>query len=450
MAYCPHCMRRVAHGKSCSFCKKPMNRRGDDKHLPVAHVMQSNAGREYIIGLARGQGGFGITYAAVDKQTDRRVAIKEYYPIRCVDRSEDHVGVAVKPGMDATFRGGMESFIKEGTMLFQLNTLPCVVHVQDWFKANNTAYLVMEFLDGVPMHRLVAAEHRIPPDKLMPLLPMILDDLRQLHEADIIHRDIAPDNIMVMPDGTPKLLDFGSARAMENNKSMTVMLKQGFTPIEQYLSHGKQGPWTDIYALCATFYYCLTGIVPPAAPDRLYDEFSLKPPSALGVQGLTREEEAALMAGLREQPVSRPQSVAAFAAMLPKRERKAGVEWLPEAKPAAPKPTSATVSKPTEAKTAASKLQSVHSQTAAGPKTETIYVGKPDTEQSPPSQEKPEDMKKTKRYWLRFGIILALIMALAIWLMTQLGVGRAEQLTASDTSIRIASAADWKGDTANG
>lgn len=405
MAYCPHCMRRVTVGKSCPYCKKPLGQQGDEKHLPVGEVLQSGSGRKYTLGLARGQGGFGITYVALDQQTGQRVAIKEYYPVRCVDRAEDHTRVVVKPGMESTFHGGMESFIKEGTMLFQLNTLPCVVHVQDWFKANDTAYLVMEFLDGTPLHRLVAAEHRIPTAQLMPLLKPILRDLEQLHEADIIHRDIAPDNIMLMPDGTPKLLDFGSARAMENNKSMTVMLKQGFTPIEQYLSHGKQGPWTDVYALSATFYYCLTGVIPTAAPDRLYDEGALQPPSALGAEGLLPGEEAALLAGLRVQPVMRPQSVAEFAALFPERGPESVAAWTPALPVQTETAPRETVAKP---------------QPSAPPSTpETLYIA-PSAAAATPAK------RKEKRYRLWFGILLAVILVLAVWLIFQLSAGRAE------------------------
>ena len=430
MAYCPHCMQRVTGGKSCPHCKKPLNQTEKENHLPVGHVLQSNSGRRYAVGLARGQGGFGITYVAIEQQTKQRVAIKEYFPVRCADRGSDHVRVVTKPGMEKAFRGGMESFIKEGTLLFQLNTLPCVVHVQDWFTANATAYLVMEFLDGAPLHSLVVAERRIPAKRLMPLLAPLLRDLQQLHEADIIHRDIAPDNIMLMPDGTLKLLDFGSARAMENNKSMTVMLKHGFTPIEQYMSHGKQGAWTDIYALSATFYYCLTGVLPPSAPDRLYDENALRPLGSLHVDGLLPQEEAALMAGLRVQPTARPRSAEAFAAMLPRRglERATLRSLL---KPNASERKEPERSAGVEAKGADVRREKAAAGIAASPP------------KAAPSALTAEELQ-TRRYKLWRNILLASVVLLSLCLIAYLATARAEA-----SSLRLAPGGipslGWKG-----
>ena len=141
-------------------------------------------------------------------------------------------------------------------------------------------------------------------------------DLERLHNAGVLHRDIAPDNIMLMPDGSLTLLDFGCARSLEDGRSMTVMLKPGFAPIEQYQTRG-QGPCTDIYALCATLYYCLTGKVPPASPERLTAVFDGQPdplpaPSALGA-ALSPEQERLLLWGLSIQPTDRPQSMGALA-----------------------------------------------------------------------------------------------------------------------------------------
>ena len=407
MAYCPHCMQRVSGGTSCPRCKKPLGQPGNDNHLPVGHALESGSGRKYTLGLARGQGGFGITYIAMDLQTNQRVAIKEYYPVRCVERGGDHVSVVTKPGMEQVFKGGMESFIKEGTLLFQLNTLPCVVHVQDWFKANGTAYLVMEFLDGMPLHSIVAGERRIPAVRLMPLLPPLLRDLQQLHEADIVHRDIAPDNIMVMPDGTPKLLDFGSARAMENNKSMTVMLKQGFTPIEQYMSHGTQGPWTDIYALSATFYYCLTGVIPPSAPDRLYDENALRTPSSLKVEGLKPKEEAALLAGLRVQPTMRPQSVEAFAALFPPRAANEIAKWSADAPVEGRKPNSAD--------------KQPHAKEEVASPDATVYLEQDEGEPTPTVEQ-----QQAKKFRLWRNILIAALVVLVVCLIIYSITARAE------------------------
>lgn len=158
---------------------------------------------------------------------------------------------------------------------------------------------------------------RIAAPELMPRLYPLLRDMGRLHAAGVIHRDISPDNVMWMKDGTLKLLDFGCARSMEDGKSMTVALKQGFAPVEQYRTHG-QGPWTDVYALSATVYYCLTGKVPPAAPDRLMED-TMAPPNALGA-GLTAEEESALLWGMMIDPKLRPANMELFAQrMFPQR-----------------------------------------------------------------------------------------------------------------------------------
>jgi len=149
--------------------------------------------------------------------------------------------------------------------------------------------------------------------ELMPKLPLLLADLETMHKARVIHRDISPDNIILMPDGKLKLLDFGSARSVQDGKSMTVMLKAGFSPVEQYQSKG-QDAYTDVYALAATIYYCLTGVVPPSSVNRL-DKDSLVGPNQHGA-GLTPQQEQALLDGMIVQPKLRPQSIQAFAAKL--------------------------------------------------------------------------------------------------------------------------------------
>lgn len=198
-------------------------------------------------------------------------------------------------------------------MLASLEGMPAVVQGLDYLELNNTAYLVMEFLDGTPLYRLVDGKGRIPADELLPRLVPLLQDIAKLHNAGVIHRDISPDNLMWLKSGTLKLMDFGCARSIEDGKSMTVALKQGFAPVEQYRTRG-QGPWTDVYALCATVYYCLTGKVPPSAPDRLMGD-ALTPPNALGA-GLTDQQEQTLLWGLTVDPKQRPANMELFARQL--------------------------------------------------------------------------------------------------------------------------------------
>ena len=309
--FCPHCM-APAHGRVCESCGGDLNYTAPEYYLPVGTVLHGSAGQSYCLGKAQGQGGFGITYIARELTTGQRLAVKEYYPVRCARRGTENTVVAM-PGQDDTYLGGLRSFLKEARMLASLPALPSIVRVQDFLQENGTAYLVMEYLDGLPLYRVVTQKGRIPLEELKEKLLPFLRDLEWLHRAEVIHRDISPDNIMWMPDGTWKLLDFGCARSMEDGRSMTVLLKHGFAPVEQYQTRG-QGPWTDVYALAATIYYCLTGTVPPSSVERLEEDL-LQPPSALGAL-MTPEQEQALLWGLEVQPQQRPASVELFARRL--------------------------------------------------------------------------------------------------------------------------------------
>lgn len=299
---------RPATGEVCTNCGGILNWTSAPGQLPMGTLLRGAAGHTYQVGAVRGQGGFGITYAAMDLTNGQRVAIKEYYPTRCAMRTQLNQ-VTPMTGQNDVYQGGMKSFLEEAMMLSAVGALPSVVSVKDYFEANGTAYLVMEFVDGVPLHQIVSRKGRMSADELLPKLPELLLDLDTLHKAGVIHRDISPDNLILMPDGKLKLLDFGSARSVQDGKSMTVLLKAGFSPVEQYQSRG-QGPWTDVYALAGTIYYCLTGVIPPSAVERLDDD-SLQKPNALGA-GLTLDQEDALLCGLIVQPKSRPASMDLF------------------------------------------------------------------------------------------------------------------------------------------
>lgn len=311
MEFCPHCM-RPAKGKTCPDCGRSLSYENNANLLPVGTVLKGGA-HSYRIGEALGQGGFGVTYIALDLSDNRQVAVKEYFPARCASRAADG-SIEPKPNQEAVYEGGRFSFLQEAKMLASLEGMPAVVQGLDYLETNNTAYLVMEFLDGTPLYQVVQKRGRILAEELMPMLKPLLENIARLHEAGIIHRDISPDNIMWMPDNTLKLLDFGCARSMEDGKSMTVLIKKGFAPVEQYQRHG-QGPYTDVYALAATIYYCLTGIIPPESPARMLDGKELKSPISLGA-ALTPEEERALMWGLEIYPKTRPANMDVFSKRL--------------------------------------------------------------------------------------------------------------------------------------
>lgn len=311
MQFCPHCM-QPAQGPVCGSCGGNMDWKASSSQLPLGTQLRGASGTIYQLGAAKGQGGFGITYAAMDMMKGRRVAIKEYFPARCASRGRDF-RVYPASGQQQVFLGGMRSFLEEAMMLSAVCALESVVSVRDYFEANGTAYLVMEYVDGIPLHEVLRRRGPMRAEELMPKLPRLLADLETMHKARVIHRDISPDNIILMPDGKLKLLDFGSARSVQDGKSMTVMLKAGFSPVEQYQSKG-QDAYTDVYALAATIYYCLTGVVPPSSVNRL-DKDSLVGPNQHGAR-LTQQQEQALLEGMIVQPKLRPQSMQAFAAKL--------------------------------------------------------------------------------------------------------------------------------------
>ncbi len=187
-----------------------------------------------------------------------------------------------------------------------------IVKALDFFEINNTAYIVMEYLEGVTLKQYLRENQRIAPEDLIELLVPLIESLDEIHSQGMIHRDISPDNIMVLPDGRIKLMDFGAARDYTEfgEKSLSIVLKPGYAPPEQYQTHGVQGPWTDIYALCATMYKCITGENPPDAIDRLVDDH-LKKISAFGFTVSPQIEEA-IIKGMSVAAKDRYQNVGDF------------------------------------------------------------------------------------------------------------------------------------------
>ena len=312
--FCPNCMEFVQQNVGlCPFCGDPLNLSSSDGQLPIGTVLNSGSGNSYLFGKLLGGGGFGKTYIAKKLQDGMVVAIKEYYPTRCLPASRGS-SLVLYPvsGMEDLFRKGMESFLSEASMLKAINNIPSTVHVFDVFQANGTAYMVMDYLNGKTLETCINMRVRFESEPLFRKVMPLMRDIQRMHEAGVIHRDIAPDNLLVMPDGSMKLIDFGCARAMEDGKSATVLLKPGFAPIEQYQTLG-QGPFTDVYAMAASLYYCLTGVVPSPSPDRLSAVLNgspdpLVPPSMRGV-AIKPELESILMKCLGIQPQTRIQTM---------------------------------------------------------------------------------------------------------------------------------------------
>ena len=253
--YCPHC--GYAPGTPAESAL----------HMQPGTVLAER----YLVGKVVGYGGFGVTYIAWDEVLQQRVAIKEYLPSEFATRAPGQSQVTVFTGDKAQqFADGMGKFIDEAKRLAKFQNEPGIVRIYDSFEANNTAYIVMEFLDGETLAAYLKREGKIPVEQAIQMLTPVIQSLEVVHKAGIIHRDIAPDNIFLTEDKQVKLIDFGAARyaTTSHSRSLTVIIKSGYSPEEQYRSRGEQGPHTDVYALAAVLYNMITGVTPPDALER--------------------------------------------------------------------------------------------------------------------------------------------------------------------------------------
>ena len=271
----------------------------NDQHqlIPGSSLM----GR-YMVGRVLGEGGFGITYIGWSILQNKKVAIKEFYPgKRLVSREDDHY--TVTPHADTRTRNCFDQwrdkFFKESQILAEFDADPNIVSVEDFFKENGTAYIVMEFLEGFTLNQYLNVHGAMPLDEIMRKLSPLVDALERIHAKKRLHRDISPDNIMLTNDGGVKLLDFGAARefSLEGENANTEFFKAGYTPLEQYYKHGKQGPWTDEHAFAATIYRAVTNYPPPDAQKREKGTEHLYKPSELGAR-ITPEQDAVIIKGM--------------------------------------------------------------------------------------------------------------------------------------------------------
>ena len=305
--YCPYCMNPILPGQPCSVCgRDPEEYHPEKRQLPPGTLLQDR----YLLGRSLGSGGFGITKRGLDIKLERRVAVKEYFPTVFLKR-EATVTLDVTcytASGEAEYAKGREQFLREARTMAALEEIPEIVRVLDYFPEHNTAYIVMEFLEGKTFKEITQEQGPCPAKDLLPMVEPVIRAMAAMHEKGVIHRDISPDNLMLLKNGTVKLMDFGCARDIGGDATMTTMLKEGFAPYEQYTGHG-QGAWSDLYSLCATLYYCLTGRVPVSAIKRSDEENdALVPPRRLGTE-LTEAQERALMKGLAVRAEDRWQSM---------------------------------------------------------------------------------------------------------------------------------------------
>lgn len=229
-------------------------------------------GKYQIKGIL-GEGGFGITYEGWDLERNNKVAIKEYFPTELAVRenADSEQNLHIFRGKNEEFDKGKQRFLKEAETLRKFHYLEGIVSVLDCFEENQIAYIVMEYIDGITLKQYVKENGCLSFTELIPLLEPVMKALIKIHRQGLIHRDISPDNLMIGMDNKMRLIDFGAAKAANEKykKAATVILKSGYAPPEQYLSEGRQGAWTDVYALSATMYMALTGHIPVDSVARL-------------------------------------------------------------------------------------------------------------------------------------------------------------------------------------
>ena len=305
---------------------------------------------DYRVERVLGAGGFGITYLATEVPLARKVTLKEYFPVDFAARDQAEDVVPRSRGSEPDYTWGLERFLEEAQTLARF-THPNIVQVYRYFRARKTGYIAMQFEEGQSFKGWLKGLGRAPRQpELDRILTPLLEALEAIHQADFLHRDIAPDNIIIRKDGTPVLIDFGSARGdiASHTKTMSALVKPGYSPYEQYASKAsKQGPWTDIYSLGATLYHAITGKRPSDAPSRMVTD-DLIPVREAALSSYRPQFLAAIDRALILDMKKRPQSVAEW--------RKALL--APPAKPttrkAAPEPERAEPQPPRAAGTAES------------------------------------------------------------------------------------------------
>jgi len=270
--------------------------------LPAGYALQ-----EYRIEKVLGVGGFGLTYLALDANLNLRVALKEYLPGDIALRAADQSISPRSTETAETFGWGKQRFLDESRTVASFRH-PNIVRVMRFFEANGTAYMVMEFVEGAALGDWVKTRRPLAEAQLAALAGPLLDGLEVVHKSGFLHRDVKPGNIYVRDDGTPVLLDFGAAR--QKASELTSVVSPGYAPFEQYHSQGKQGPWSDLYALAGVLYWMVTGLMPQEAPSRIRADH-MSPATQVGDKSRYRLEFlAAIDWALTPYEDQRPQTVA--------------------------------------------------------------------------------------------------------------------------------------------
>ena len=386
---CFGCMEEI-QGYPCPHCGfDPRSVKGIEYALPMGTIL---AGK-YLVGRVLGQGGFGITYVGWDIALERKVAIKEYYPSGQVSRNPGSRGLTWYTSLQSqqAKQNGTQMFLKEARKMSKVDDIPNVVRVRDLFQENETAYIVMDFVEGETLKARLEKTGPLPWEQAKGIFLPAIQAMEQVHQAGLVHRDISPDNLMLTPDGKVKILDLGAAKdlSVNNGASSMQVAKGGFSPFEQYTQRGSSGPWTDVYAMAATVYYTLTGKLPPVATDRVVeDTISWEEP---GLKALSAQALEALQKAMVISAKNRMQSMEELEKGLYSTTVK------PEPTPA-PQPVQETRPEPQ-------------------PAPETKPESQPTPEPAPQAQSEPKPKageKSGKKLWIAAAAVIAVVLCGAL------------------------------------
>lgn len=308
---CIGCMKPLDLKGGCSFCGMKQ-----EEYNPIPRCLLPGTvlAKRYVLGKVLGEGSFGITYIGWDTYMDIPVAVKEYFPSEMVSRDvicgTGNSVYLYENSRKNRYDEDLKKFLNEARCLSRFNDVKGIVSVLDFFYENNTAYIVMQYIDGVSVKQYVDKNGKIQGDRVLETIEPVLLALEQVHRTGIVHRDISPDNIMIKKDGNLVLIDFGAARMrnIDNTKTMTVMFKRGFSPEEQYRYKGRWGAYTDVYSISATMYFMMTGTPPTDSVIRaLGDDM----PSLVSMKDLkiSMRQKKAVMKGMAVSARNRWQSV---------------------------------------------------------------------------------------------------------------------------------------------
>ncbi len=306
---CIGCMHILDDSEECPYCHMRIKEyKPNPRYLLAGTVLTDR----YVLGRVLGAGSFGITYLAWDKILEVPVAVKEYYPADIANRDVIR-GADLNVYADENkteYDKKLKKFIEEARCLARFSSLDGIVSVQDFFYANNTAYIIMKYIEGDSIKKYVKEKGKMGGQEVLNLMKPILGSLCKIHSTGLLHRDISPDNILFQEEEKLVLIDFGSARVQDvvEQRSMTVLFKRGFSPEEQYRPRGKQGAWSDVYAICATMYFMLTGKAPLDAIERMAGEI-IKPLTDMPEVNIPIRAKEAIMKGMSVRAEDRYQDV---------------------------------------------------------------------------------------------------------------------------------------------